>query len=114
MAHVRERSDPQPVKSIATIIFVSFDLLHGCLFAADMSKPTLADIAYGPHKVQKLDFYQAKSDQPTPVVFFIHGGGWLNGDKATFNNAGQYLPHGISVVSINYRLIPLAKLKEPK
>lgn len=43
------------------------------------------------------------------MVFFIHGGGWLNGDKVTFNNAGQYLPAGISVVSINYRLITQAE-----
>ncbi|MFO1485389.1 MAG: carboxylesterase family protein [Verrucomicrobiaceae bacterium] len=90
------------------------NLVCGIAFAADAPKPAFTNVAYGPHKVQKLDFYQAKSDQPTPVVFFIHGGGWLNGDKATFNNAGQYLPHGITVVSINYRLIPLAKLKEPK
>lgn len=84
-------------------------LLASLLPAAESPKPTLSDVVYGPHEAQKLDFYQAKSDKSAPVVFFIHGGGWLNGDKATFNNAGQYLPHGISVVSINYRLIPQAE-----
>jgi acetyl esterase/lipase len=49
-----------------------------------------------------LDFYRAKSDTPTPLVFNIHGGGWVAGDK---KNVGvkPYLAAGISVVSINYR-----------
>jgi acetyl esterase/lipase len=41
------------------------------------------DVPYGSHPRQVLDFYPAKSDQPTPVVFYIHGGGWQNGDKKT-------------------------------
>jgi acetyl esterase/lipase len=41
----------------------------------------LLNVPYGTHPRQVLDFYQAKSDQPTPVVFYIHGGGWRNGDK---------------------------------
>src|SRR6201999_4295170 len=49
-----------------------------------------------------LDFYQAKSDQPTPLLFFIHGGGWLGGDQNGVNPK-RYLDAGISVVSVNYR-----------
>ena len=81
------------------------------LHAADAPthKATFADVPYGDHTRQKLDFYQAKSEVPTPVVFFIHGGGWLNGDKGGFNNEKPYLNAGISVVSINYRLIPDAE-----
>ncbi|MEO6787553.1 MAG: alpha/beta hydrolase [Chthoniobacteraceae bacterium] len=67
--------------------------------------PTFANVAYGPHERQVLDFYQAKSDKPTPLLFFIHGGGWVAGDKAGRTGASvkQYLAAGISVVSINYR-----------
>lgn len=43
--------------------------------------PTKANVPYGTHERQVLDFYQAKSEKPTPVVFYIHGGGWQNGDK---------------------------------
>jgi acetyl esterase/lipase len=78
-------------------------------------KPTQANVAYGPHEGNVLDFYRAKSDKPTPVVFVIHGGGWLNGDKAGVK-AAAYLAEGISVVSINYRFIPQAEadgLKPP-
>ena len=41
--------------------------------------PTKADVAYGTHPRQVLDFFEAKADSPTPVVFAIHGGGWVNG-----------------------------------
>src|SRR5947207_1968762 len=60
-------------------------------------------VAYGEHPRQVLDFYQAKSDKPTPVVFHIHGGGWQGGDKKM--NPQAFLDKGISVVSINYRYV---------
>ena len=61
----------------------------------------LIDVAYGSHPRQVLDFYQAESDKPTPVVLYIHGGGWRGGDKKT--NPQAFLEKGISVVAINYR-----------
>ncbi len=67
--------------------------------------PTIANVAYGTHERQMLDFYKAESAKPTPLLFFIHGGGWVNGDKSGIN-AGDLeacLAAGISVVSINYR-----------
>jgi len=71
--------------------------------------PTAGNVAYGPLERQVLDFWQAKSDSPTPVVFCIHGGGWQGGDKAGYGaGAKTYLDQGISVVSINYRLMKQA------
>src|SRR5438105_5888929 len=72
----------------------------------------LLNVAYGTHPRQVLDFYQAKSDTPTPVVFCIHGGGWRNGDKSGYRaGAKRYLDAGISVVAINYRMVPEATEK---
>ena len=51
--------------------------------------PTAADVAYGEHERQKFDFWQAKSDKPTPLVVMIHGGGWVNGDKSGYGTAAQ-------------------------
>jgi len=66
--------------------------------------PTQANVPYGTHPRQVLDFYQAKSDKPTPVVFCIHGGGWVNNDKGGYaNSAAKYNAAGISVIAINYR-----------
>jgi acetyl esterase/lipase len=70
---------------------------------------TAANVSYGPHERNVLDFWRAKADGPTPLVFCIHGGGWNNGDKNTFYpHAKTYLDKGISVVSINYRLMAQA------
>ena len=63
----------------------------------------MLNVPYGKHPRQVLDFYPAKSDKPTPVVFYIHGGGWRAGDKKT--NPKGYLAKGISVVAINYRYV---------
>ena len=65
--------------------------------------PTFADVPYGSHERQVLDFYRAKSDKPAPLLFFIHGGGWVSGDKKDPAGLSQCLAAGISVVSINYR-----------
>ena len=79
-------------------------------------KPTLGNVAYGAHERQVLDFYKAESAQPTPVLFFIHGGGWVAGDKAGAGGMLKLLNAGISVVSINYRYswqAQLAGVKPP-
>ena len=68
-----------------------------------LPEPTEANVAYGKHRRQVLDFWKAKSDKPTPLLFFIHGGGWVAGDKARPGSLVQCLDAGISVVSINYR-----------
>jgi len=67
----------------------------------------ISNVKYGEHPRQVLDFYPAKSDSPTPVVFYIHGGGWRGGDKKT--NPKPFLDKGISVVAINYRYVQNAQ-----
>jgi len=47
--------------------------------------PTLANVPYGEHPRQVLDFYKAATSRPTPLVVYIHGGGWVNGDKSGVN-----------------------------
>lgn len=66
--------------------------------------PTHADVPYGKHERQVIDFYQAKSDTPTPLVFYIHGGGWQGGSKTGFN-VKPFLEASISVAAINYRYV---------
>ena len=80
-------------------------LVAGLGTRADEPKKVL-DVSYGGHPRQVLDFYQARSDKPTPVVFYIHGGGWQNGDKRF--NPKPFLEKGISVVAINYRFVKQA------
>lgn len=82
------------------------------VYDKNVPKPTLAEVAYGQHERHILDFWQAKSDKPTPLVFVIHGGGWTGGSKeriARFVEVQQLLDAGISVVAINYRLMKHAQ-----
>jgi acetyl esterase/lipase len=77
-------------------------LFAGLAIPAEEPKQ-LTGVAYGKHPRQVLDFYPARSDKPTPVVFYIHGGGWQGGDKKT--DPQPFLDKGISVVAINYRYV---------
>lgn len=84
------------------IVLIAALLIVGPPSHGDELKP-LTDVAYGSHSRNVLDFYPAKSDKPTPLVFYIHGGGWQGGDKKT--NPKAFLDKGISVVAINYRYV---------
>lgn len=84
--------------------------------APPLPPPTLANVAYGTHERQALDFWKAKTDKPTPLLFFIHGGGWVGGDKGLVRELIACLDAGISIVSINYRYswqAQLAGVKPP-
>ena len=50
-------------------------------YADSIPKPTLSEVAYGPHERNVLDFWKAKSDKPTPLAFVIHGEGGKMGAK---------------------------------
>lgn len=70
-------------------------------------EPTIKDYSYGPHKRNVLDLYLADSDEPTPLLFLVHGGGFMGGDKTGVTGGiplGACLKAGISVSSTNYRL----------
>jgi acetyl esterase/lipase len=83
--------------------------------AADALKPDLTNVAYGPHERNVLDFYRAKSDTPTPVVVFIHGGGFVNGSKDKYAESSLLrglVANGVSCVAINYRFLDSAPLQD--
>jgi acetyl esterase/lipase len=82
-------------------------------FLADsppLPNPTHYDVSYGPHPKQLLHFWKAESDKPTPVLFFIHGGGWTGGGRMAGLSPmlRKILSAGISVASVEYRFIPEA------
>jgi arylformamidase len=56
---------------------------------------------------QELDIYSPHGAKNLPVVFWIHGGGWETGDKASVQIKPQaFLDKGFVFVSTNYRLLP--------
>ncbi|HEY6169807.1 MAG TPA: alpha/beta hydrolase [Verrucomicrobiae bacterium] len=83
--------------------------------ASKTTGPTLGDVHYGPHERNVLDFWKAKSDQPTPVVVFIHGGGFVAGDKSKVREdklVQQCLDAGVSFAAINYRYRTSAPIQD--
>jgi acetyl esterase len=89
-------------------------------FALSIYKPLLenqrrdgvkveADLAYGEDPRRRLDVYrpQIQDEAPRPLMVFMHGGGFVRGDKRDRENIGQFFARqGIVVVVANYRLAP--------
>ncbi len=77
--------------------------------------PTHASVSYGPHDRNVLDFWKAKSDQPAPLLVFIHGGGFLAGGKENLDLAwvADCTAAGIAFASINYRYTSQAPYPAP-
>jgi len=78
------------------------------VYGQDLRKPDLSDEKYGQHALNTFDFWKAESFTSTPLVIYIHGGGFTSGDKEKVPNkmVKSLLEKGISVMSINYRLTP--------
>lgn len=67
---------------------------------------THANVRYGPHERNLLDIWLVKSDKPTPLVIFIHGGGFTGGDKSKIyksEDMPRFLNAGVSFATVNYR-----------
>jgi acetyl esterase/lipase len=58
----------------------------------------------------KMDLYFPDTGGPWPAVVYVHGGGWIQGDKAqAVGLARGMTSQGYLVASINYRLYPSAR-----
>jgi arylformamidase len=56
---------------------------------------------------QMLDVYAPENAKSLPVIFWIHGGGWQTGDKASAHAKPKaFVDKGYVFVSTNYRLLP--------
>ena len=61
-----------------------------------------------------LDFWKAKGDGPRPLLVYIHGGGWIGGDKKQpVTRFKPFLDKGVSYAAVNYRLTGEAALPAP-
>jgi triacylglycerol lipase len=71
------------------------------------------DIAYGPHARHRLVVPTGKvrrSAAPMPVVVYVHGGGFVRGNRHSSRNVSDYFASlGLVGVNITYRLAPEAK-----
>lgn len=88
-----------------------------CLCSTAVAQKKVADIPYvkDGHKRQVLDVYtaQAPAETPRPVMFWLHGGGWVGGDKSVVSLKPEVLTdRGFVFVSANYRLLPTVTMDQ--
>ncbi|MEM1327975.1 MAG: alpha/beta hydrolase [Bacteroidota bacterium] len=69
------------------------------------------NISYDLHERNTFDLITPKSDTPTPLIVYIHGGGFTRGDKkAAYNKKvteeiRTFVQNGIAFATINYRYL---------
>lgn len=85
---------------------------------AAMAAPRDPDVAierdhrYGPDARNRLDVFRRGSPDGAPVLVYVHGGGFVMGDKTApgspfYDNIGQWAAHqGYVGVTLTYRLAP--------
>lgn len=70
------------------------------------------DIPYGTDTKQRFDVYYSARATAAPIIFMVHGGGWRWGSKSSRavveNKVARWVPMGLVVVSVDYRLLPQA------
>jgi hypothetical protein len=76
----------------------------------DSSVRFFKDINYGNFTDDRLDLFLPSSKQPSGLVIFIHGGGFIGGDKASgyrssASQINNLLKKNIAYASLNYRLL---------
>ena len=66
------------------------------------------DLEYGADARHRLDLYLPEAPaHGAPVLVFLHGGGFIRGDKADREQVGHYFArHGVLTIVPNYRLGP--------
>ena len=73
----------------------------------NVPEPTFTEVAYGPHERNVLDFWKADSSSPTPLIVYIHGGGFVGGNKRSFAPEvfQAAMKSKISFAAIHYRFV---------
>jgi acetyl esterase/lipase len=66
---------------------------------------THTDLAYAPHERGVMDLLIPRNAiSPMPVVVWIHGGGWRDGNKGNRDQAARLVCRGYALAAVNYRL----------
>jgi len=117
---VRQRYLSFPFRRLLSSVLGSL-VLTGLLFGADAppagdqapQKQTYTYKQVGNLSIQ-ADVYRLSDGQAKPVIFWIHGGALIFGQRGSVNpvQLRRYLDAGYILVSIDYRLAPETRLRE--
>jgi acetyl esterase/lipase len=81
--------------------------------AAQAIAPDYADVRYGPAERNRFDLWKAPGVANAPLAVFIHGGGFVGGDKSVLNPGvlRKMLDAKVSVAAVNYRFLKDAPIQ---
>lgn len=87
--------------------------LYAPLHPTELDHKVLRDVPYGSHPLQTVDLHVPNgSASGLPVFCYVHGGGFVAGDKGRaghpfYDNVGRFaVEAGMIGVNVNYRLAP--------
>lgn len=91
-------------------------ILSACTIDSEpdfLSAKELLNESYGIDFKQNMDVYlpAGRTQSETPLLIYIHGGGWIDGDKSEFQQVKPILESqfpGYAFASLNYRLYDFA------
>jgi poly(3-hydroxybutyrate) depolymerase len=84
---------------------------EGFTISADVTAEFRADLTYGTDTRNVFDIFLPQSETPTPLVIYVHGGGFYAGDKSAAygdtRNAdiNEMLEAGVAFATVNYSLL---------
>lgn len=89
-------------------------LVYFCLLSVIQAQNFKSNIPYGDpaQERQVLDVFAPEGAKDLPVIFWIHGGGWQQGDKSDIQIKPRvFSERGFVFVSTNYRLLPHVQME---
>ncbi len=97
---------------------LEFEISEAPISLPGIAASFAADIAYGDAERNRLDIYLPEDcDGPTPLVIYIHGGGFTVGDKGSAHDSfadqiREFLQSCVAYASINYTLLEVPEADE--
>ncbi|MFM0501751.1 alpha/beta hydrolase [Paraburkholderia caffeinilytica] len=107
-----EQVGPTWASNVSAHVRQMVELFSPLLEKADKSGVNVTrDLPYGHHPRQHLDVFAPKDAAGLPVVLFVHGGAFVEGDRnrspEIYSNVLHYFArHGCVGVNMEYRLAP--------
>ncbi|MGQ0508098.1 MAG: alpha/beta hydrolase [Myxococcaceae bacterium] len=77
---------------------------------ASANPARISDVRYGLDALQSLDLYLPKTPGPHPILAFVHGGEFFEGDKSQHQPKGKaFAAAGVIFAAVNHRLSPAVR-----
>jgi acetyl esterase/lipase len=102
-----------PVPYRAAVLFVLFSAALQVAEGQEVVRSTYTYKTVGDLRI-RADVYRKPGDAERPAILWLHGGALISGNRRGLNaiQAEKYLDAGYTIISIDYRLAPQAKLQD--